>query len=76
MRAYAEVLAGWAALEVHAARAFAGMEFLITMGPGVTEARAAAQDARVVFERLDAQTVLQLLDLALAGSSPVAVDRP
>jgi hypothetical protein len=76
VRAYAEVLTGWAALEVHAARAFAGTEFLITVGPDVAEARAAAEEARAVFERLGAQTVLQRLDAAQAHPLATAVVRP
>jgi hypothetical protein len=51
--------------------ALAALDFVFAVGPEVPEARAAAGEARVVFERVRAEVYLERLDAILAGR-PVA----
>jgi len=54
------------------------LDFAWTVGPQVPEARAAAEEARAVFERVGARVYLERLDavMAGAGSNSVAANQP
>ncbi len=56
--------------------ALAALDFVFAAGPEVLDARAAAEEARVVFERVGAKAYLERLDAVLAGrptSSPLGI---
>jgi hypothetical protein len=54
--------------------ASAALDFVWAVGPDVPEARAAAEEARVVFERVRAKVYLDRLDAVMAGATEVAFD--
>ena len=49
--------------------ASAALDFVWAVGPDVPEARAAAEEARTVFERVRAKVYLERLDAVLAGAA-------
>jgi hypothetical protein len=69
---YREVLGRWAELGRHFDQAMAALDLVITVGPGEPAARAAGEEARVVFQRLRAAPLLARLDAALERDAPGA----
>jgi tetratricopeptide (TPR) repeat protein len=65
----------WRAAGYDLAAAQAALDLAFIVGPGVPEARAAAEEARAVFERVRAKVYLDRLDAVLAGGAGAPTGR-
>ena len=50
--------------------AHVALDFVLLVGPDIPEARAAGEQARVIFERVGAKPYLERLDAAMARATP------
>jgi hypothetical protein len=72
VRAYLEVVGFWRATEQFFMVAQRGLDFVSAVGADVPEARAAGEEAREIFARLDARPSLERLD-SLLGEPTVTI---
>ncbi len=66
---YLEAIGGWSDVGYDFEAASAALDFAWAVGPEVPKARAAAEEARAVFERVRAKVYLDRLDAVLAGGT-------
>src|SRR5205814_1355396 len=66
---YADALTRWAAAGLPLDRALTAIDMLVVLGPDEPAARTAADDARELFSRLGARSLIEILDRAMAGSA-------
>ncbi len=72
---YGEALKHYRALGLDFELAGAALDWVLLLGPGTPEARAAADEARAIFERLGARPYLERLDAAMRDVLPSPVGR-
>ena len=65
---FLDAIRQYRALGVDFPRALAGLDFVRLVGPGIPEALAAAEESRVIFERVGARPYLAWLDEAVLGT--------
>jgi class 3 adenylate cyclase/tetratricopeptide (TPR) repeat protein len=69
---YLEAIGGWSDVGYDFEAASTALDFVWAVGPGVPAARAAAEEARAVFERVRAKPYLERLDAVLTGRPVVS----
>jgi hypothetical protein len=69
---YREVLRRRRALALHFETARSALDFVLLVGPDIPEARAAADEARAIFERVRARPYLERLAVALGEAAVTA----
>ena len=70
---YRDALRRFEAIESHFPRALVAVDFLVLLGPDEPAAVAAAQEARIVFDRVGARPYLERLEAALTSGSTRSV---
>jgi hypothetical protein len=73
---FTDAVRRWRDLGFEFEAAVCALNFVTTIGGSEPEVRAAAEDARAVFERLGAQPFMKRLDAAVRSSQPVPASRP